>query len=168
METFLEEKEQKRRIEPVFVVALLIGAILIGGAIFWLSRKPSMEVQTEQILQSSYREGSPQFAELSRDIIISTDDDTTQSPMGTGTISMFIRGNVRNKGIRTITALELNVSVVTQFNDVLRERRMLAVPQQRSTIGPGETIPVTLQLDGFAKDDDRANIRWKVTAIKAD
>jgi uncharacterized repeat protein (TIGR01451 family) len=35
-----------------------------------------------------------------------------------------------------------------------------------ATLAPGETIPITLTMDGFTKDDDRANIRWKVTAIK--
>lgn len=80
---------------------------------------------------------------------------------------MYINGKIRNKGQKTITALEVNVGVVTQFNAVLRERRILVVPVQQPSLGPGETIPITLTLDGFAKDDDRANIRWKVTAIKA-
>ncbi len=125
-----------------------------------------MEEQTAEILSGAYREGSPEFAALNRDIIISTDDDTVQSPMGLGTISMFIKGNVRNRGTRTISVLEVNVSVITQMNDVLRERRILVVPIQQSTLGPGETVPITLTFDGFSRDDDRANIRWKVTAIK--
>jgi hypothetical protein len=31
---------------------------------------------------------------------------------------------------------------------------------------PGESIDVTVNIDGFKEDDDRANARWKVTAIK--
>ena len=45
---------------------------------------------------------------------------------------------------------------------------MLVVPIQDAMLSPDETIPVTITLDGFSKEDDRANIRWKVTAIKAE
>mgnify|MGYP001290616709 FL=1 len=165
-ELFNTEKE-KKGINPVFVVGILVGLVLIAGAIWLLSRTPSMEEQTAKILQGSFREGSPEFAELNKDIIISTDQGTVQSPTGMGTISMYINGKIRNKGSKTISVLEVNVAVVTQFNDVLRERKILVVPVQQPVLGPDQTIPITLTLDGFTKDDDRANIRWKVTAIKS-
>ena len=165
-ELFKIEKE-KKGINPVFIVGILVGLVLIAGAIWLLSRTPSMEDQTAKILQGSFREGSPEFAELNKDIIISTDQGTVQSPTGMGTISMYINGKIRNKGSKTISALEVNVAVVTQFNDVLRERKILVVPVQQPVLGPDQTIPITLTLDGFTKEDDRANIRWKVTAIKA-
>ena len=159
--------EEKKGVSPVFIVGILVGLVLIAGAIWLLSRTPSMEDQTAKILQGSYREGSPEFAELNKDIIISTDQGTVQSPTGMGTISMYINGKIRNKGSKTISVLEVNVAVVTQFNDVLRERKILVVPVQQAVLGPDQTIPITLTLDGFTKQDDRANIRWKVTAIKA-
>lgn len=165
-ELFNAEKE-KKGISPVFIVGILIGLALIGGSIWLLSQKPSMEDQTAKILQGSFREGTPEFAELNKDIIISTDEGTVQSPTGMGTISMYINGKIRNKGNKTISALEVNVAVVTQFNDVLRERKILVVPVQKPVLEAGQTIPITLTLDGFSKEDDRANIRWKVTAIKA-
>lgn len=165
-ELFNKEKE-KKGVNPVFIVGILVGLVLIGGAIWLLSRTPSMEEQTAKILQGSFREGSPEFAELNKDIIISTDQGTVQSPTGMGTISMYINGKIRNKGSKTISVLEVKVAVVTQFNDVLRERRILVVPVQQPVLGPDQTIPITLTLDGFSKEDDRANIRWKVTAIKA-
>lgn len=79
---------------------------------------------------------------------------------------MFIHGNIKNKGTKNVTALEVNVGVITQKNEVIRERRILVVPVQQPALPPGETIPITLTLDGFDRKDDRANIRWKVTAIK--
>ncbi len=166
MEEMFRPVEKKRGINKVFIGALLVGAVAIAAVIGVLSLKPSMEEQTAAILDGTFREGSAEFAELNKDIIISTDDGTVQSPTGTG-ISMYINGRIRNKGTRTITALEVNVAVVTQFNDVLRERRVLVVPVQQSTLAPGDIIPITLTLGGFSKEDDRANIRWKVTAIKA-
>lgn len=164
----LFKPEEKKGVNKVFIGALLIGAAVIGAAIWVLSFKPSIADQTARILEGALREGSPEFAGLTRDIIISTDSNTIQSPMATGTISMFINGKIRNKGMQTLNALEINVSVVTQFEKVLREKRILVVPTQVPRLEPEQTIPVTLSLDGFAKDDDRADIRWKVTAIRVE
>jgi hypothetical protein len=168
MDLFLEKKEEKRGVNKIFFAGVVLGLIVIAGIIWMLSFKPSIEVQTARILENAYREGSPEFAALNKDIIISTDDKTVESPTGMGTISMYINGKIRNKGTRTISVLEVNVAVVTTFNETLRERRILVVPVQKSVLGPDETIPITLTVDGFTKNDDRANIRWKVTAIKAE
>jgi len=159
---------EKKGVNKIFIAALLIGVVVIGSAIWVISLRPSSEEQTAKILEGSFREGSPEFAELTKDIIISTDKNTVESPMVTGTISMFIHGRIRNKGTRTLNALEINCGVVTQFNEVIKEKRMLVVPTQVERLGPEDIIPVTLSLDGFAKDDDRANIRWKVTAIRVE
>ena len=168
MDDLFKTGEKKKGINPVFIGGIVVALVLLGGAIWLLSFKPSMEVQTAKILEGAFRDGSPEYAELNKDIVISTDDKTVQSPTGMGTISMYINGKIRNRGTRTISVLEVNVAVVTQFNQVLRERKILVVPVQQPRLGPGEIIPITLTLDGFTKDDDRANIHWKVTAIRAE
>jgi hypothetical protein len=164
----LFQTEPKKSNAKIFVIGLVIGVAALGSLLGYMALKPSMEDQVAKILEGSYREGSPEFADLTKDIIISTDDDTVESPMAFGTVSMFIHGKIRNKGPRTLNALEINVAVVTQFNKVLREKRILVVPTQVPRLAPGDIIPVTLSLDNFAKDDDRANIRWKVTAIRVE
>ena len=166
MESLLP-KEERQGINKTFVFAILIALVVIAGLIFLLTRRPPADEQMAQLIAGAYHEGSPEFTELSKDIIIATDDRTVQSPTGLGTISMYIYGKIRNKGTRTITILEINVAVITQFDQVLKEKRVLVVPVQQPTLEPDESIPVTLALEGFSKDDDRANIRWKVTAIKA-
>ena len=166
MDTILA-KEDKKGINKIFLVGIVIGLLLIGGIVYLLSLQPSMEEQTSAILAGAIREGSPGFDDLSKDIVIATDERTVESPTGLGTISMFINGKIRNKGDKTIDILEVRVAVITQFNQVLKERKILVVPVQQATLGPGETIPITLTMDGFSKSDDRANIRWKVTAIHA-
>ena len=168
MDDLFKTGEKKKGINLVFIGGIVVALALLGGAIWLLSFKPSMDVQTAKILEGAYRDGSPEYAELNKDIVISTDDKTVQSPTGMGTISMYINGKIRNRGTRTISVLEVNVAVVTQFNQVLRERKILVVPVQQPRLGPGEIIPITLTLDGFTKDDDRANIHWKVTAIRAE
>ena len=160
-------KEETKGINKTFIVAILIAAVVIAGLIFLLTRRPPADQQMAQLIASAQHDGSPQFADLSKDIIIATDDRTVQSPTGLGTISMYIYGKIRNKGRQTITILEVNVAVVTQFNEVLKEKNILVVPVQQPTLEPDHSIPITAALEGFSRDDDRANIRWKVTAIKA-
>lgn len=168
MEQFLEEKKTEKK---GFNWGLLIGAVagvaLIGAALWIISLRPPVEDQRAQVLENALREGSPEFAELTKDIIIATDDKTVESPTGLGSVSMFIVGKIRNKGSKAITALEVNVSVVNQQNEVLKEKRVLAVPEQHVSLPPNETIEVTLALEGFPPKSDRANIRWKVTALRA-
>jgi hypothetical protein len=169
MVTLLEEEQKKTGTNKIFFVGLIVGVLLIGGVIGYLARKPSMEDQKAKLLEGASKEGSPEFEDMTKNIIIATDmDKTVQSPMAFGTISMFISGNVYNKSNKTVTILEVNVAVVTQFKKVLQEKRILVVPVQQQRLEPGQTIPLTLTLDNFSKDDDRADIRWKVTAIKTE
>ena len=166
METLFEKKE-KRGINKALIVGGLIGAVAIAAVIFIAMQRPSMEDQKQAVLADALREDSPEFQEITKDIIIATTDDTVESPNAFGYISMFITGRIRNKGNRVIDGLEVNVAVVDQFNQTLKEKRVLVVPTQIGQLGPGDVIPITLSVDGFDKKDDRANIRWKVTAIKA-
>jgi hypothetical protein len=167
MNAFLEPKqEEKKGINKALILGTLIGVVLIGAAIWVLTRQPSMEDQMANILEGSYREGSPEFIAITRDIIISTADDTVESPNAFGSISMYIGGKIRNKGDKIINGLEVNVSVIDSFNTVLKEKRVLVVPTQRPQLGPGEIIDIHLEIPGFDRKDDRANIRWKVTAIR--
>ena len=166
MDAFLEPQNEKKGINKPMILGALIGIILIGAAIFLFTRQPSMEDQMANILQGSFHEGTPEFANITKDIIISTSDKTRQSPNAFGTISMYIAGNIFNKGTKTINGLEINVSVVDSFNQVLKEKRLLVVPTKQPQLGPGETIEVFSEVPGFDPKDDRANIRWKVTAIR--
>ena len=166
MDGFLEQKREKKGVNKIFLIGALIGIALVGLGIWLLTFQPSMEDQMASILDGSYREGSPEFAEITKDIIISTGKNTVESPNAFGSISMYISGQIYNKGNRVINGLEVNVAVVDQFNEVLKEKRELLVPTKRTTHGPGETITISLEIPGFTKNDDRANIRWKVTAIR--
>ena len=166
MDAFLEPQEQKKGLNKALIVGALVGILLVAAGIWILTRQPSMDEQKANILEGSYHEGSPEFERITKDIIISTAPDTVQSPNAFGTISMYIGGTIRNKGDKVINGLEVNVSVVDSFNQVLKEKRVLVVPTQKPQLGPGEIIDIHLEIAGFSKNDDRANIRWKVTAIR--
>ena len=77
----LFQTEPKKGNRNIFVIGIVIGVVALGGFLGYLSLKPSMEDQVAKILEGSYREGSPEFAALTKDIIISTDDNTVESPM---------------------------------------------------------------------------------------
>ena len=126
-----------------------------------------MVEQQEQALSGAVREGMPGFSEITRRIVAETDEDNTwQSPVGTGGIMMQIAGRIRNNGDKTLTGLELQVSVVDISGKVIKDKTLLVVPNQKKALAPREQMNVTVRIDGFNPDDDRANIRWKVTAIK--
>ncbi|MGD9562382.1 MAG: hypothetical protein AB7F88_10440 [Pyrinomonadaceae bacterium] len=168
MESFLEEKKpEPKGINYGLLIGVAAGLLLIGIAAVLIAIQPPAEDQRAKMLEGAFTEGSPEFAALTKDIIIATDDRTVESPNALGTISMFIVGSIRNKGEQTITALEVKVSVVDLQNQVIKEKSIVVVPVQHPELGPNETIkPVTLSLEGFDPNAERANIRWKVTAIK--
>ena len=168
METLLHEPTKKETNYKGYLIGAVIGILLLGGLIFVASRRPSMQDQAAAILEGSLHQGDPGFDELTREIVISTGDNTVEWRNAFGSISMSIVGRVKNRGTKgkTFNGLEVSVAVIDQFNEVVKEKRVLVVPTQQPELSPGDAIPITLTLDGFKKEDDRANIRWIVTAIR--
>jgi hypothetical protein len=167
MDTLFDKEEKKKGINKGFLLGGIVGVFIIAIIVLIAMQRPSMGDQEAAVLADALRPGSPDFQEITKDIVISTNADrTVQFSNAFGSISMSIEGNIRNKGDRTMNGLEVNVAVVDQFNQQIKDKSVLVVPKQRDVLAPGDTIPITLTLDGFKSDDDRANIRWKVTAIR--
>ncbi|MGI8787395.1 MAG: hypothetical protein ACR2HG_06515 [Pyrinomonadaceae bacterium] len=166
---FLEnEKQKKKGVNKVLLAALLAAALLVAGGIYLLTLQPTMEEQKQQQLAGSFLEGSPEFEKYTNNLIITTDmNRTSQSLIGLGTIQMMVHADIRNKGDKAINGLEVKLSVVDTFGKVLKEKKVLVVPNQVGELMPGETIHIAVPIDGFKREDDRANVRWKVTAIRA-
>lgn len=168
METFLgEKKEEKKGVNKIMLTALAVAALLVAGAIGLLTLQPNRDEQKQQELAGAFLEGSPEFEEYTKQLIITTDfDRTTEAVLPIGTIHMSINGTIRNKGTKTINGLEVTVGVVDQQNKIINEKKTMVVPSQSPTLQPNETIKVFVSMDGFKKEDDRANVRWKVSAIR--
>ena len=168
MDTLLQDqKNEKKSLNKVFIIAALIAILLVAGGIYLWSFQPTIEEQKQQELVGAHLEGSPEFVNYTKEIIITTDlNRTIESPTGLGTISMMLHGDIRNKGSKAVDGLQVQVSVVDPFNTVIKEKRVMVVPNQVEKLNPNETIHVAVPIDGFSKDADRANIRWKVTAIR--
>lgn len=170
METFLNEKKEKKGINKVMIGALIFAFLLIGSAVYLLSFQPTLEEQNRKILEGSLIEGAPGFEEFSKQIIFTTDsDNTTEAYTGLGTIMMSVPATIRNKSDKKITLLQVNLSVVDQQNKVVKEKNVVVVPGlQVNILPPNDSIKIVQTLDGFDPKADRAMIRWKVTAIKTE
>lgn len=169
METLEQHNAPKKGINKIFIVAFIVAAIAIGGAVWLISLKPSMQEQVDQSMDGAFRAGSPEFDALTKKIVIQTDEDRTiQSPIGLGTIVMSIGGQIKNISGKTVTGLEINVAVIDTFGKTIKDKTLIVVPNQYTKLKTNEVADITVRIDGFDPKDDRANIRWKVTAIKAE
>ncbi len=166
---FLQQPEKKKGISSTMLAALAIGTILVVTLIWVFSFKTSDKQIQEKTLEGAFLEGSPEFALYTKKIIIQTNEDkTTESPTAFGTIVMSIAGDIRNITGKTLTGLEIKVSVIDLAGKTVKDKTVLVIPKQAEKLETGQTLPVQVRIEGFNKDDDRANIRWKVTAIKVE
>lgn len=170
MDTFLKQPEEKKGNNMIFLAAIGIGLVIVLAFLGLVSLKSSTKQIQTQALEGAFREGTPEFEKYTKKIIAETDEDrTTYSPTGMGTIMMSIRGKIRNITGKPLTGLELKVAVVDSFGNPVKEKTTVVIPKEDVTkLETGQVLPVQVTIEGFNKDDDRANIRWKVTAIKVE
>jgi hypothetical protein len=168
MKSFEEiNKKPEKGAKTAFWVAAIVAGLILAAVVAFLYTRPTSQEYQQQTLDGAVREGSPEFAELTRKIVLETDTErTSESPTAMGTIQMAIWGKVRNLTGKTITGLEARVTVVDLVEKPVREKTVILIPKQQASIEPSEVLPVQVIMDGFAKEDNRANIHWKVTAIK--
>ena len=169
MESLERHNEPKRSNNKTFIFALLAGILLVAGAIGLWSLKPSIAGIEEEALTGAHREGSPEFEELTKRILVKPDmNRTTESPTALGTIMMSIPAVIHNRSDKTLTTLEVNVGVIDQKGKVIKEKTYLVVPREQPFLGPNQAVSTTAVVEGFQRDDDRANVKWKVTAVKTE
>lgn len=153
--------------KTALIAGVLIGVLVIGGIAAAVYFMPTADQEKEEVLQNAVLPGTKEFEEYTKEIIITTDTDRLQeSRTAMGDIVMRIGGRIRNKGDRTLSGLEISVGMVDTKNRVIREKKYLIIPNKYAELGPKETIDVDASVAGFRDDDERANARWRVTAIK--
>lgn len=170
MENLTANPEPKKGMNKTFVVAFAIGALLIGAAIWGLLqfRGATMQEQKSQMLEGAFKEGTPEFDALTKRIVVET-DEVTQAMTPLGAIVMTVRGRVRNNSDKVVTALELKLSVIDVSRNPVKEKTVVVIPNEKfDRFDPRQEMDVTVSMDGFKQDDDRAGTRWKVTAIKVE
>ena len=168
MDDFLNKREEKKGFNKGLLGAAVVAFLVVAGLIAAIAFFPSSTEMKADALEGAYLEGSKEFEEYTKEIIITTDPDRLlQSMTGMGKIIMNIGGRIRNKGDKSLSALQVKVGVVDSESAVIKEQKFTIIPSyKKPTLGPSETIDVSVNIGGFTKEDDRANVRWKVTAMK--
>ncbi len=164
MDTITGSKKDESGSKNTLIVVFIFAALAVAGLLYVVWSMPSSTTKVAQ-LEGGIREGD-EFKNLTSKIVVEYDKNrTTQSPTGLGTIQMNVAGIVRNFCGKTITGLELVGSVVDEKGKVVREKSVIAVPNLQDSIEHAQTLSVNVIIDGFTKEDDRANIKWRIAAI---
>jgi hypothetical protein len=168
MDAFLQEEKKAGGINKMLLAAIGIAVLIVGAIIGILMLMPTEEEQKQQVLEGAFREGSPEFSEMTKRIVVKNDaQNTMESPTGLGTITMFTRAEIVNiSKDKPITALEIKVAVLDPKEKVIKEKLTTVIPNQKDRLAPQESMIVNVPIEGFNKTDDRARVQWKVTAIK--
>ena len=155
--------EEKPRRTLIIVVAI-IAAVLIGGFFYLLFRGMMGDPQTAS-LQNLVRSGSPDWDRYSKLIALDEPEaDEAKRPLG-DTV-MTLRTTVRNFTGRTISGLEMRGTVVDHDGKAVKEKALLVIPGRQAELDPNKTMKVSILLEGFTDNDDRANIKMEVTGFR--
>ena len=120
-------------------------------------------------MQNAVREGSPEFEALkSRVLVLEQPDLATQSQNAAGGITMTLRGIIKNFSGKTLTGLEVIASVVDENGKAIKEKTAILIPTQVSPIENNKSALASIDMAGFSPKDNRANFKFRVTAIKVE
>lgn len=110
------------------------------------------------------RAGSPDFEKYQQ--LIKIDElDATESARPIGDIVMELFGTVRNFTGRTLNGLEIRAAVVDLEGKPVKERTLMVIPNKKAELDNNQTMKVQVLLEGFSKNDTRANIKMEVTGF---
>ena len=155
--------EDKPRRTLIIVVAV-IAAVVIGGFFYLLLRK-TLVPNASPTLDGAIRPGSPDWDKYSNRIA-RDDPEADEAKRALGDTVMTLHTTVRNFTGRTITGLEVRAAVVDHDGKPVKERTVVVIPGRQSELEPNKTIKVSVMLEGFTDNDDRANIKMEVTGFK--
>ncbi len=169
MKSFDQQDEPKKGINKTFIIALIIAVLSAAAIIAATTLMPASEEIKAETIENAVHEGDPGFDELTKKIIIYNNSDRmTQSRTGMGTILMNLTGTVKNITGKTLTGLEIKVGMIDSKKNIIKDKTLIIIPKEIEKLETNETREVTVSIDGFTKDDDRANAYWKVTAIRVE
>lgn len=159
-----------RRIETsetnrtLIIVVAVIAAIAIAGLFYGLMRLGGGGGGPTG-LQGAIREGSPQFEELKKNIVLD-DPEAVEARRALGDITMTLQTTVRNLTGKTLSGLEIRAAVIDYEGKPVKQRNVVVIPVKQPELAPNKTLPVAVMLDGMSDTDARANIKMEVAAFK--
>jgi hypothetical protein len=162
-----EEADASRR--KIFIVIALATAVLVAALVYWATRSPGGGAARQPRLEGAVRADSPEFAQVRERVVVEfiADQDAYESTRAVGDIVMTLRPKVRNFTGRTLSGLELKATVVDLEGRPVRERTVIAIPAPgRAELENNKVAEVPIMLEGFGKEEVRANARVEVTGVR--
>jgi hypothetical protein len=154
--------EDKSRRTLIIVIAV-VAAVFIGG-FFYLLLRSTATPSAPPTLAGAIRAGSPEWEKYSK-LIALDEKDADEAKRALGDTVMTLHATARNFTGRTITGLEIHAAVVDHDGKPVKERTVVMVPGRQSELEPNKTMKVSVMLEGFTDNDDRANIKIEVTGF---
>jgi len=159
-----------RRIETsetnrtLIIGVAVVAAILIAGLFYGLMRLGGGGGGPTG-LQGAIREGSPQWEENKKNIVLD-DPEATEAKRALGDITMTLSTTVRNLTGKTLTGLEVRGAVVDYDGKPVKQRAVVVIPGRQSELPPNKTLQVNIALDGMSDTDvreasDALGDRWQ-------
>ena len=147
----------------LIIVVAVIAAIVIAGGFYGLMRLSGGGGPAG--LQGAIREGSPQWDENKKNIVLD-EPEATEAKRALGDITMTLSTTVRNLTGKTLSGLEIRGAVVDYDGKPVKQRAVVVIPGRVPELAPNKTLPVNILLDGMSDTDARANIKMEVSGFK--
>ncbi len=147
----------------MIIVVAVVAAVVIGGFFYLLLRK-SVAPSAPQTLQGAIRPGSPDWDKYSK-LIARDDPEADEAKRALGDTIMTLQTTVRNFTGKTITGLEMWGAVVDHDGKPVKQRTLVVIPGKQAELAPNKTMRVSILIDGFTDEDDRANIKMEVAGF---
>jgi hypothetical protein len=150
----------------IFIIVAAISMLLIAGLIY-LATRPSSGGNTagQPRLEGAIRAGTPEFEQY-RERLLLDGLEATEATRAIGDVVMTLKATARNFTGRTINGLEVHAAVIDSQGNPVKERTVIVVPTRQPELEQNRTMEVPVMLEGMKKDDDRANIKMEVTAVR--
>jgi len=147
----------------LIIVVAVIAAVVIGGFFYLLLRR-ALAPTAPPTLPGAIRPGSPDWEKYIK--LIAMDDPVAdEAKRALGDTVMTLHTTVRNFTGRTITGLEVRAAVVDHDRKPVKERTVVVIPGRQTELEPNKTMKVSVMLEGFTDNDDRANIKMEVVGF---
>jgi hypothetical protein len=161
-----DDADDSRR--KIFIIAAIASALLIAALVFWATRSGSGGATQQPRLADAIRTDSPEFAQIRERLIVdfNPDDHALESTRAIGDVVINMTPKVRNFTGRTVNGLELQATVVDLGGNPVQQRTVIAIPNRQPELEPNKVLEVPIRMEGFKKDDVRANIRVEVTGVR--
>ncbi|HZH90405.1 MAG TPA: hypothetical protein VEX70_07240 [Pyrinomonadaceae bacterium] len=152
----------------IFIIAGVVSALLIALLVFWATRSDSGGPVQQPRLAGAIRADAPEFAGVRERLIVdfNPDDHALVSTRAIGDEVINMMPKVRNFTGRTLNGLELQATVVDLAGNPIQQRTVIAIPNRQPELEPNKVLEVPIRMEGFRKDDGRANIHIEVTGVK--